>query len=233
MSAKSFAMAAVNAATTAGSNCPPAQRSSSSIASSDGATAPVGAVGDHRVVGVADGHDAGAERDLLAGEPIGIAAPVVALMARAHDRADAAELGRGADDPLADDRVLAHVFPLVGVERARGVQDGVGDRDLADVVQGGGAAGLEELSGRARGAPDRVDQVGDVVDVVGELAVVLGRDAQQHLVDGLVGRPAPGALVGVHALVGEPQGVHRVRVRAGQQRRSVRAVDRRSARRSR
>ena len=124
---------------------------------------------------------------------------------------DAGQLGRGADDPLADDRVLAHVLPLARRQLARGVQDRVGDRDLADVVQRGGAADLEQLGVvEAELAPDRAGEVGDVLDVLVQLAVVLGGDAQQHLVHGLVAGAAAAALVGVHALVGEPQRVDRV-----------------------
>ena len=45
----------------------------------------VDAVGHHRVEGVADGDDAGAERDVLAGEAVGVAGAVPALVAGAHD----------------------------------------------------------------------------------------------------------------------------------------------------
>ena len=46
----------------------------------------VGAVGDHGVVGVADGDDAGAERDVVAGEAVGVAGAVEALVRGADER---------------------------------------------------------------------------------------------------------------------------------------------------
>ena len=66
-----------------------------------------------------------------------------------HERATPCKqrtAGRG-DDSLAQDRVLSHELPLVVVEGGRLVQDGVGDRDLPDVVQLRGAAEGGELSG--------------------------------------------------------------------------------------
>ena len=157
--------------------------------------------------------------------PVRVAAAVPALVAGAHDAGHAGELGGGADDALADDRVLAHVLPLVLGELARGVQDRVGDRDLADVVQRGGAADLEQLGVvEAELAPDGADEVGDVLDVLVQLAVVLGGDPQQHLVDGLVAGAPAAALVGVHALVGAAQRVDRVLGRIGDAHRAVGAA---------
>ena len=46
---------------------------------------PVRAVRHHRRQGVARGHDPTADRDRLAGEPVGIALAVPALMARADE----------------------------------------------------------------------------------------------------------------------------------------------------
>ena len=77
--------APLDASTTRGSNWVPAQRRSSSSASRGRHRALVGAVGDHGVVGVADGHDAGAERDVLARQPVGVALAVPALVAGAHE----------------------------------------------------------------------------------------------------------------------------------------------------
>ena len=59
------------AETMRGSNCVPAQRTSSATASSCVMRRAVGAVGGHRVVGVAGEDDAAAERDLLAARPSG------------------------------------------------------------------------------------------------------------------------------------------------------------------
>ena len=48
----------MNASTTAGSNCVPEHARSSAIASDEETAGAVGAVGSHRVVGVADEDDA-------------------------------------------------------------------------------------------------------------------------------------------------------------------------------
>jgi hypothetical protein len=93
---------------------------------------PVGAVGGHRVVGVADEDDPRAERNLFAGEALGIAAPVEALVLVAHERQDVAqELDRG-QDALAHDGVALDDGPLLVGEGAVLVEDRLGDRDLAD-----------------------------------------------------------------------------------------------------
>ena len=62
------------------------------------------AVGDHGVVGVADGDDAGAERDVVAGEAVGVAGAVEPLVRGAHERRRGGEGGSAGEDPLADDR---------------------------------------------------------------------------------------------------------------------------------
>ena len=78
-------------------------------------------------------------------------------------------------------------------------------------MQRGGAADLEQLGVvEPELAADRADEVGDVLDVLVQLAVVLGGDAQQHLVHGLVAGAPAAALVGVHALIGGPERVDRV-----------------------
>ena len=151
---------ATNASTTAASNCVPAPGAQLPQRGRRRHAAAVGTVGDHRVVGVAHGDDARAERDLVAGlRRVGVAAAVGPLVARADERGDAGQAGRGLEDPLADQRVAAHERPLVAVERAGLVEDRVRDRELADVVQGGGDAHVlaaARASGRgARRRPPR------------------------------------------------------------------------------
>ena len=63
------------------------------------AAAAVGPVGDHRVERVADRDDAGAERDLLAREAVGVAAAVPALVREAHERRELAQALDGLEDP--------------------------------------------------------------------------------------------------------------------------------------
>ena len=106
---------------------------------------PVRTLRDHRDECAAGADDPRRERGLLAREPVRIAAPVPVLVARAHDAGDAAEGGRGAKDPLADDRVLADELPLALVERAGLVEDLVRDGELAEVVQLGRPLELLEL----------------------------------------------------------------------------------------
>ena len=64
--------------------------------------APVGALGRHRRVGVADRDHARGQRDLLGGETVGVALAVPALVRRTDDVADLLEGRRGGEDPLAD-----------------------------------------------------------------------------------------------------------------------------------
>ncbi len=95
----------------------------------------VGAIRGHRVVRVAAEDDPRLDRDLVAGEPVGIATPVEALVRAADDLADVAhEPADSREHPLALDRVRTNHLPLGLVERARLVDDLLGDRDLADVV---------------------------------------------------------------------------------------------------
>src|SRR5688572_10011994 len=67
----------------------------------------VGTLGRHGVESVADEGDARGERDLLAGEPVWIAAAVEPLVARADEGGDLLERRRREQDPLADQGVPA------------------------------------------------------------------------------------------------------------------------------
>ena len=94
----------------------------------------VGAAARHGVVGVDHGHGAGHGGDGLAGEAVGVAVAVVALVMVPHGEHEV--LGEeGADDVGAHDGVLAHLVPLLLVQAAGLEQHPVGDADLADVVQ--------------------------------------------------------------------------------------------------
>ena len=76
-----------------------------------------------------------ASGNLLAGETVRVAGAVEPLVGGADDGRDAVERGRGAQDPLADQRVLADEGPLAVVERPGLVQDLVRHRELAQVVE--------------------------------------------------------------------------------------------------
>src|SRR4051794_12482100 len=100
----------------------------------------VGAVGHHRVVGVAGEDDAGPDRDLLALQAVRVAAAVEALVLAADDASHRAEARDRSQDALADDRVGLHDLELVVGQLGGLVEDVVGDGDLADVVQQRGVA---------------------------------------------------------------------------------------------
>ena len=124
----------------------------------------VGARRSHGVVGVADGHDARADRDLRAAERVGVSLAVDAFVAGADELGDIMQGGGGGEDALADDWVAADVGPLVGVEGAGLVEDGFRDGDLADVVQlGGEADSLDLFLGQAQVTGGFSGEGGDVV----------------------------------------------------------------------
>src|SRR4029079_10496982 len=95
----------------------------------------IGTIGVHRVVCVADRDDARAQRDLLTRESVGVAGAVPALVTCTDQPGGTAERRYGRDDPLAHDRVAPHELLLGRVEGSGLVEDGVGYRDLADVVE--------------------------------------------------------------------------------------------------
>ena len=102
----------------------------------------------------------------------------------ADDAATPANSGAARDDALADDRVLAHVLPLLVGERARGLcRIASGIAILPMSCSSAARANLEPLGlVEAELAPDRADEIGDVLDVIVQLAVCSASAAQQHLV---------------------------------------------------
>ena len=94
----------------------------------------VGAAARHGVVGVDHGHGAGQGRDGVAGEAVGVAVAVVALVVVPHGEHEVLGEER-ADDVGAHHRVLAHLLPLLLVQAAGLEEHPVGDADLADVVE--------------------------------------------------------------------------------------------------
>src|SRR5438093_13498862 len=79
----------------------------------------IGPLARHGVERVRDGEDAGAERDGVAGEPVGIAAAVETLVVAAHDPRGWAEEAEAREDRLAERRMLVHQAEFVGAERTR------------------------------------------------------------------------------------------------------------------
>ena len=102
----------------------------------------VRAFGSDGVVGVGDADDAGAERNVRAGEAVGIAGAVEELVMVKDDLLDAAEDAERLEDFCAEVDVGLHRLPLIGVERAALIEDGFGDADLANVVEDAGQANL-------------------------------------------------------------------------------------------
>ena len=141
----------------------------------------VGPRGDHRVVGVAGEDDARGDRDRGAGEAVGVAAAVPALVLVAHDRREVPELRGAPQDPLADHGVLGHHAPLGVGQRPGLVEDLVRDRELADVVQQRAVAHLLEVGGReAEQARDVRGQRDDLLGVlVGVVVAGLDRGRQR------------------------------------------------------
>jgi hypothetical protein len=70
---------------------------------------PVGTVGGERVPHVGDSHDAGKQRDLLAGKAIGVALAVLALMVRADHRQRVTQRRSPPDDIGPHDRVFLDI----------------------------------------------------------------------------------------------------------------------------
>src|SRR5438067_10499275 len=81
--------------------------------------APIRAIADHRVPRVGDRGDARTERDVPAGEVIGIAAAVHAIVVVTDDREEVGDAAEREADALAFDRVRSYDRELVFGERSR------------------------------------------------------------------------------------------------------------------
>ncbi len=85
------------------------------------------------------------------------------------------------------------------------MEDRVGDRRLADVVQRRGVAQtFDPLVAEVEGVADGVGQVGDSVDVHPELRIALGEHLEQCAGGLAVSGRADLRLAGVEALVSQP-----------------------------
>src|SRR5207249_7501458 len=116
-------------------------------------------------------------RNRLARETVGIAGAVEMLVARAHDRCNVEEGGRGGEDPFTDDDVALHERPLGFVQGAGLVEDRVRNRELADVVQLRRTVKLRNLGFvDSKAARDRDGQLGDAVDMVADVWMALAED---------------------------------------------------------
>src|SRR5206468_1776585 len=123
---------------------------------------PVDARREHRVERVGDVDDAGAERDLLALEPVGVASAVEALVMVPDRGYRVVQEAEAVDDAGALVRVPLHQRPFVLGEARRLEQDRVRNRQLADVVEERRVAEQVEL--RLREAELAADRERELLD---------------------------------------------------------------------
>ena len=120
-------------------------------------------------------------------------------------------LSARAENPFAGDGVLAHDRPLGLVQRARLAEDAVRHRNLADVVELGGAdQHVQRFGIEPHAATDGGRERSDLVVVGVEIRLALGHDADQQVASLLAAGAAAAALARVHALVGEAERLGRV-----------------------
>src|SRR5438128_7015873 len=166
----------------------------------------IGPSAGHRIKRVAHRDDARAERDLLTGEPIWVAATVPALVRGAHQRGHRRQRRGLAENALADDRVAAHERPLVRVQRAWLGEDRVRYSRLADVVQFSPSRELVELLRRqVETAADRERELADVVEVDVQVRLALAQQLHEYVSRLMAGRAPPAALVRVNADDRQPE----------------------------
>jgi len=130
----------------------------------------VGALAGEGVEHVDDRDQAPGQGDRVAGQTLRVAGPVPALVVGEGDLlGDAQELGLPAgQDVGAGGRVALDGVELGGCQRTGLEQDGVGDADLADVVQRGCFAEQAGLGGgKAQGRREPVRGHADTASVLG------------------------------------------------------------------
>ena len=149
----------------------------------------VGAILDHRVVGVREGHDPGPERDLPAAQAERIALPAEALVVVEHDRHRVLDRRRLLQDDLADAGMLDDRLPLLRGEGGRLLEDLLGEGELPDVVEEGRdpqpvevgvgqAESATEEDGKGRDQRRRLAAVGRVGDERLDEGLLRGRSGR-------------------------------------------------------
>ena len=89
---------------------------------------------DHRVKGIDESDDPGADRDRLPAQLVGIPESVPALVMVSNDRREDARAREGPADLLADLGMSSHLGAFGLGQRTRLGQDRLGDAEVADVV---------------------------------------------------------------------------------------------------
>src|SRR5882762_10297485 len=105
-----------------------------------GAALFVTAVAGNGVVGIGDGDDARAERNLFAGEGFGVAGAIEKFVMVQNHFTDAGERNERLQKFSAEGDVSLHGVPFFEVEWAALVENDFGDADFADVVEDGAEA---------------------------------------------------------------------------------------------
>ena len=95
----------------------------------------IGTVGGQRVEDVGDRDDARADGNPVPAEPVGVPAPVPALVMMPNDLGSLREEVEGRDDAGANLRMVAPGLPLVGRQRPRLPDEDLRHANLADVVE--------------------------------------------------------------------------------------------------
>ena len=95
----------------------------------------IGPVAGHRVVGVYNGDDAGAERDAISFKTVGVASAVESLVVMLDDRVGHPEERHALTDLAAGVAVLFDDGVFVGCKLIGLLEDCVGDGNLADVME--------------------------------------------------------------------------------------------------
>src|SRR5215831_16488119 len=95
----------------------------------------VRSIGGERIVHVGDGYDARAQRNRVAGEPIGITATITTLVMVADDESAIGEELERRHDMGPGERVASHDAPLIVREWSGLAQDALGHCDLAEIME--------------------------------------------------------------------------------------------------
>ena len=134
----------------------------------------VDAVADHRVEGVGHRHDLRQTGNLATDQSAGIAGAVLALMVRAHDFGEFLVHVDAVQRLVAFFGVLFDELVFERRQDARLQQHGIGNRDLADVMERGGALEFFDFGGAvAEPGRDQFAIVGDAARVAGGVGVAL------------------------------------------------------------